>query len=245
MELITYIEGLDKKNVKEKTEEMLERIGELQYKMLAEGKHSLLLVFQGMDGSGKDGLVKSLFKYCNAVSIAVKSFKKPTPDEYAHDFLWRVHQHTPAKGWVQVYIRSHYEDILVPTVEKFIPDDIIEQRYGLINEWEKLIGHNGTTILKFFLNVSPAEQEKRLRERIENPEKHWKHNDGDWETRKKFAEYMEVYNSLLTRCNTVPWYVVPADANWQKLWFVAKIVLETLENMQLEWPPLKSELFAV
>jgi PPK2 family polyphosphate:nucleotide phosphotransferase len=234
---------LDKKEIKEQTEELLKKIGDLQYKMLAEGKHSLLIVLQGIDGSGKDGLVRDLFKYCNPVSIAVKSFKKPTPEEYAHDFLWRVHQHTPAKGWVQVFIRSHYEDILVPEVEGFIPPDIVAQRYEHINNWEKLIQHNGTTILKFFMNVSPEEQEERLRERIENPEKHWKHNDGDWETRKKFDLYMDVYKSIFEKCNTVPWTVVPCDANWQKLWVVSKTILETLENMNLEWPPLKSEVF--
>ena len=239
----TFVDGLDKKTVEKKTKKILKRIGELQYKMYAQRKHSLLIVFQGLDASGKDGLTKRLLKYCNPVGISIKSFKKPTNEEFSHDFLWRVHKHTPLKGDTQIFIRSHYEDILVPTVEKFIPDEVIEERYQLINDFEKIVEHNGTKILKFYLNVSYDTQEERLNERVVNPEKHWKHNDGDWETRKKFKQYLEVYDNIFEKCNVIPWYNIPADTNWQKTYFVSKVVLDTLEKMDIEWPKLESELF--
>ena len=240
----TFIKGLDKDQIKKETKSILKRIGALQYRMYAERKGSLLIVFQGLDASGKDGLTKGLLKYCNPVGISIKSFKKPTPEEYGHDFLWRVHQHSPIKGNTQIFIRSHYEDILVPSVEKFIPEEVIEQRYGLINDFEKQVEHNGTKILKFFLNVSVDVQEERLKERIENPEKHWKHNDGDWETRKKFDQYLAVYRRIIEKCGLIPWQVIPADTNWQKLYFVAKKVLKTLEEINPQWPSLESEKFA-
>jgi len=240
----TFIKGLDKAEIKKETKAILKRIGELQYQMYAERKASLLIVFQGLDASGKDGLTKGLLKYCNPVGISIKSFKKPTPEEYAHDFLWRVHQHTPIKGNTQIFIRSHYEDILVPSVERFIPEEMIEQRYERINDFESLVEHNGTKILKFFLNVSPQVQEERLKERIENPKKHWKHNDGDWETRKKFDQYLAVYRRIIEKCSLIPWQVVPADTNWQKLYFVAQEVLKTLEERNRKWPSLESEKFA-
>lgn len=240
----TYIENLDKGQVKKETQAILERIGELQYQMAAQEKYSLLIILQGLDASGKDGLTRRLLQHCNPVGISVKSFKKPTAEEYAHDFLWRVHRYTPAKGQITVFVRSHYEDILVPTVEKLFPEDLIEQRYGLINHFEKTIEHNGTKLLKFFLNVSADEQKARLEERLVNPKKYWKHNDHDWETRKKMDQYLAVYQQVMSRCNDIPWHTVPADSNWQKLYFVAKEVLRALESLDLAWPPLKTEIFA-
>jgi PPK2 family polyphosphate:nucleotide phosphotransferase len=245
MKYKTIDKSLDKEKIKKKTKVMLKEIGELQHQMMAEAKSSLLIVLQGMDASGKDGLTRDLLHFCDPVGISVTSFKKPTPEDYSHDFLWRVHKNTPPKGILQVFIRSHYEDILVPAVEKIFPEEVIEERYALINDFERLVSHNGTKILKFFLNVSPEVQEERLMERIEDPEKHWKHKDGDWETRKKFKEYMAVYQSVFERCNDIPWYIIPADKNWQKLYFVAKIVLNTLKSMDLKWPELETEMFAV
>jgi PPK2 family polyphosphate:nucleotide phosphotransferase len=241
----TFNKSMDKKEIKEKTAEILEKIGELQYQMYAQNKYSLLIVFQGTDASGKDGLTKGLLKHCNPIGLKVYSFKKPTEQEYAHDFLWRVHNVTPAKGEIQVFIRSHYEDILVPAVEKFIPEEIIEERYKLINEFERIIEHNNTKILKFFLNVSKKVQEERLMERIELKEKHWKHKDSDWDTRQKFDEYLEVYEKIINNCDVVPWHIVPADSNWQKLYFVADIVLKTLKDLDLRWPELVSERFKI
>ena len=239
----TFNKQWDKNEIKGQTEKILEKIGELQYQMYAQNKYSILIVFQGTDASGKDGLTKGLLMHCNPIGLKVYSFKKPTETEYAHDFLWRVHNVTPAKGEIQVFIRSHYEDILVPTVEKFIPEEIISERYKLINEFERILEHNNTRILKFFLNVSKKVQEERLMERIDLREKHWKHKDSDWDTREKFDEYQEVYEKIINNCNAVPWHIVPADTNWQKLYFVADIVLKTLKSLDLEWPELVSERF--
>ena len=239
----TFNKEWDKKDVKKKTKKILREIGELQHKMYAQGKFSVIVVLQGIDASGKDGVTKGLLKYCDPVGIEVHSFKKPTDLEYAHDFLWRVHNVCPAKGVMQVFIRSHYEDILVPSVEKFIPADIIEKRYDTINTFEKMLEDHGTKVLKFFLNVSKEAQKERLMERIEMEEKHWKHKDGDWDTREKFDQYMKVYQKILTRCSDVPWTVVPADKNWQKLYGVATVVLKTLKDLDLQWPALVTEKF--
>jgi PPK2 family polyphosphate:nucleotide phosphotransferase len=239
----TFNKEWDKKEIQKKTKKMLKEIGELQHKMYAQGKYSIIVVLQGTDASGKDGIAKGLLRYCNAVGIEVHSFKKPTDLEYSHDFLWRVHNVCPAQGVLQVFIRSHYEDILVPTVEKFIPAEIIDKRYETINTFERMLETNGTKVLKFFLNVSKEVQEERLKERIELKEKHWKHKDGDWDTREKFDQYLKVYQKILTRCNDVPWYVAPADKNWQKLYAVTEVVLKTLKELDLQWPPLVTERF--
>lgn len=233
----------DRAKTEGKTQKILEKIGVLQNKMLAQNKYSLLVILQGMDASGKDGVTKGLLKYCNPIGVKVYSFKKPTENEYAHDFLWRVHQVVPRKGELQVFIRSHYEDILVPSVEKFIPSGVIEKRYKLINEFENMLEHNNTRVLKFFLNVSKEVQKERLMERVDLVEKHWKHKDGDWDTREKFDEYLSVYEKIINTCRITPWYIVPADKNWQKTFFVADIVLKTLEKMDLKWPELVTEKF--
>lgn len=239
----TFNKDWDRVKTEKKTDEMLKRIGELQFKMFAQNKYSLLIIFQGMDASGKDGVTKGLLKYCNPIGISIDYFKKPTEAEYAHDFLWRVHNICPRKGETEIFIRSQYEDILVPTVEKFFAPEIIAQRYQLINDFEKIIEHNETKVLKFFLNVSKEVQQKRLKERIEIKEKNWKHKDGDWDTREKFDEYLVVYEKIINTCNAVPWYIVPADKNWQKLYAVAEVVLKTLEEFDLKWPELVSEKF--
>ena len=243
MRYVTFDKSLDKEKTKTETTQILKEIGELQYKMYAESKRSMLIVFQGLDASGKDGLTRGLLDYCNPVGLMVQSFKKPTPLENSHDFLWRVHPHVPPRGVIQVFIRSHYEDILVPTVENLFPLDKIEERYEIINGFEKLLEQNGTRMLKFFLNVSKEAQLERLNERIENPEKHWKHNDGDWDTREKFDEYQKVYDAIFEKCSYIPWHFVPADSNWQKLYYVARTVHQTLKSFDLQWPPLKSERF--
>lgn len=239
----TFDKTMDKKETREKTKKMLKNIGKLQYKMYGQNKFSLLILFQGIDASGKDGVTKDLIEYCNAVGIKIHSFKKPTEEEFAHDFLWRVHEVTPGKGEMQIFVRSHYEDILVPTVEKYIPEDIIDQRYDLINAFEKLIESNNTRVLKFFLHVSKEAQKERLMERIECKKKHWKHKDGDWDTREKFDEYMAVYEKVINNCSDIPWHIVPADKNWQKTFAVAGVVLKTLKELDIKWPELVSERF--
>ena len=234
----------DKEKTEEKTKKMLKEIGKLQHKMFAQNKFSLLLIFQGTDASGKDGVTKGLLRYCNPIGFEVDSFKKPSEEEYAHDFLWRIHKISPRKGTTHVFIRSHYEDILVPAVEKYIPPEVIEERYQMINDFEKLLEHNGTRIIKFFLNVSKEAQKERLMERIEMKEKHWKHKDGDWDTREKFDDYLAVYERIINKCNYIPWNIIPADKNWQKLYAAAEVVLKTLQEMDLKWPELVTEKFA-
>jgi PPK2 family polyphosphate:nucleotide phosphotransferase len=240
-----FDKSLDKKETLEKTKNILKRIGKLQYKMYAQNKFSLLIVFQGIDASGKDGVTKDLIEYCNAVGIRIHSFKKPTEEEFAHDFLRRVHAVTPARGEMGIFVRSHYEDILVPSVEKYIPQDIIEQRYDQINNFEKLVESNNTKILKFFLHVSKEAQKERLMERIESKKKHWKHKDSDWDTREKFNDYMDVYEKIINRCNEIPWHIIPSDKNWQKTYYVAEAVYKTLKELDLKWPALVSEKFLV
>jgi PPK2 family polyphosphate:nucleotide phosphotransferase len=239
----TFNHELDRDKTEASTEKILKKIGKLQYKMYAQNKYSLLVVLQGIDASGKDGVTKSLLKYCNPIGLKIFSFKKPTEAEYAHDFLWRVHKEVPGNGQFQVFIRSHYEDILVPSVEKYIPEEIIEKRYQIINDFEILLEQNDTKVLKFFLNVSKEAQEKRLLERIELKKKHWKHKDGDWDTRTKFDKYMAVYERIINTCNEIPWHIVPSDKNWQKTYFVAEAVLKTLEELDLKWPELVSAKF--
>ena len=239
----TFNKEWDRGKTEKKTVEILKKIGKLQNKMYAQNKFSLLLVLQGMDASGKDGVTKGLLKYTNPLGIKIFSFKKPSENEYAHDFLWRVHQVVPRKGELQVFIRSHYEDILVPSVEKFIPADVIEKRYRIINDFEKLLEDNDTVILKFFMNVSREAQKGRLMERIELKQKHWKHKDSDWDTRGKFDDYLAVYEKIINTCNVIPWHIVPSDKNWQKLFCIADVVLKTLEGIDLKWPVLVSEKF--
>ena len=239
----TFDKTLIKKQTRENTKVMLKEIGKLQYKMYGKNKYSLLVIFQGIDASGKDGVTKDILEFCNVVGIKIHSFKKPSEDEFAHDFLRRVHEFTPGRGEMQIFIRSHYEDILVPSVEKYITGDVIEKRFKQINNFEKLIESNNTRVLKFFINVSKEAQKERLMERIESKKKHWKHKDGDWDTREKFDDYMEVYGKIINRCNDIPWHIVPADKNWQKTNYVAKVLLKTLKELDLKWPELVSEKF--
>ncbi len=238
------IDKSKKEEIKLENEKMIIDIIALQRKMNAQGKYSLLLIFQGMDASGKDGAVRRTLSGVNPNGITVKSFKKPTDEEFAHDFLWRVHPHTPAKGMIQVFNRSHYEDILVPSVYGYLPKEAIEERFDLINTFEKQVESNGTTILKFYLHTSKDEQFKRLTERVEVPEKHWKHNDGDWETREHWNEFISVYETIFKKCDKPEWHIVPADKNWEKVNYIAKTILRALKGMDLQWPELKSEKFS-
>ena len=235
--------SLDKGALKKELKQLNEQLIDYQKKMNAQGKHSLLIIFQGMDASGKDGATRRVLEGVNPSGIHVKSFKKPTDEEFAHDFLWRVHQHAPAKGMIQVFNRSHYEDILVPSVLGYIPKETIEERYQIINDFENLLEHNGTKILKFFLHVSKEEQLERLQERIENSEKHYKHKDGDWKTREHWDSYMKVYQSIFEKCNDIPWHIIPSDQNWYKANLITKKIKETFESMSLEWPQMESDKF--
>ncbi|MGL4597000.1 MAG: PPK2 family polyphosphate kinase [Bacteroidia bacterium] len=228
--------GLDKEKTKAETQKLVAKIGELQNVLYASQKHSLLVVLQGLDASGKDGLVKTVFFGINPLGCTVKSFKAPTEVERNHDFLWRVHQAAPEKGMIQIFNRSHYEDVLVPRVEKWIDDKTVKNRFQHINNFEQLLNDNGTIVLKFYLHISKAEQKERLFERKTHPEKYWKHHDGDWETRKKWDAYMESYEDIFKYCNAPEWTIVPADQNWYKEYLVAKKIVTTLEALKLSFP---------
>ncbi len=233
----------EKKETEKLTKDLLDEIYEYTKRLYAEGKRSILVVLQGMDASGKDGLTRTLFKEVSPAWVNVHSFKKPTDEEFAHDFLWRIHKCTPENGTITVFNRSHYEDILVPSVYGYIDKKTIDQRYDQINAFEKYLEANGTTILKFYLNVSYDKQEVKLLERINTKEKHWKHSDGDWETRENWSSFMQVYEQIFERCNDVPWHIIPCDHNWTKLHTAATILVDTLKKMDPQFPELDTERF--
>ena len=213
-------------------------IDALQDRLYAEGKRALLVVLQGIDCSGKDGTVRAVFNTCGPIGVAVKSYKAPSEEERAHDYLWRVHQACPPCGLIGIFNRSHYEDVLVVKVEKLASTATIERRYDEINQFEKLISDSGTRILKFMLNVSKEEQAVRLQERVDSPDKQWKFKPSDLATRAKWAEYMAAYEMAVARCSTemAPWHIIPADRNWVRNGAIAKIVRETLEEMNPHYP---------
>ncbi len=229
--------------IKDKTDKLLDELYEYSKRLIAESKQSVLLVLQGMDASGKDGLTRELFQRSSAAWVNVHSFKKPTEEEYAHDFLWRIHQRAPQFGKITVFNRSHYEDILVPSVYGFIDKKIIAQRYKQINDFEKYLEENGTRVVKIYLNLSYEKQGQKLQERIDTREKHWKHSDGDWDTRERWDDFMNVYETLFDQCNEIPWHIVPCNSNWAKLYAVSKILVETLKDMDPQYPDLESDRF--
>ena len=236
-------DGVTKKSLKEETNDLTERIGELQETMYAESNHSLLVVFQGMDASGKDGATRNVFGECSPNGVNVYAFKKPTEEEFDHDFLWRVHKQAPRKGMIQIFNRSHYEDVLIQRVHGWIDEEHAIKRIESINAFETLLQYdNNTTVLKFYLHISKKEQEKQLRERIDEPEKHWKHNDGDWKERKHWDRYMECYEDAINR-STIPWHIIPVDERWYRDYVMAKIVVETMEDFNMVRPAIKTELF--
>lgn len=233
-------EGWDKKETKEKLEGLLQDLDELQNLLYAESRHSLLVIIQGMDASGKDGAVRNVFGKLNPQGVLVKSFKEPTAEELSHDFLWRVHAHAPAKGAIQLFNRSQYEDILITRVHKMIDDKTAHRRMDAINDFERLLTeHNDTHILKFYLHISPKEQKVRLEERIHNPAKQWKYNEEDFKEAKFWDDYMEMYEDCFEHCNEVPWTIVPADQNWYKEYIIASAVKDTLKGLKMQYPGLK------
>jgi PPK2 family polyphosphate:nucleotide phosphotransferase len=233
--------SLDKDDFKDLTKDYQDKISDLQVKLFAESKQSLLVIFQGMDAAGKGGAVKQTFEEVNPMGIRVYGFKKPTDVEFAHDFLWRVHAVVPKKGMIHIFDRSHYEDVLIQRVHNWIDEKRVFQRFSHINNFEQLLKEeNQTTILKFFLHVSKDEQLKRLNERKNDPEKMWKHNDNDFLEREHWDAYEMAYNSVFENCAVAaPWHIIPSDDNWYKEYLLAKIVCETLEQMNPQYPKIK------
>ena len=216
----------------EKNKEYISRSQDLLY---AEGRRSVLVVLQGMDTSGKDGTIRHVFSGVNPQGCRVTSFKTPSMEELSHDYLWRIHRAAPPMGTVGIFNRSHYEDVLIVRVHGLVSRAVWSARYGQINAFEKMLAENGVTILKFFLHISKAEQERRLRERKENPEKGWKFNAGDLKERRYWDDYRRAYEEAIGRCATkwAPWYVIPSDKKWFRNFAVSEIMRETLARMKL------------
>ncbi len=221
---------------KDERKKLQKHLRDLQIMMRAQEEHSLLIILQGMDASGKDGAVKNVFKYVSASDVQVKSFKAPSKEELAHDFLWRIHQHTPARGMMQVFNRSQYEDLLITRVHGWCNDQTAAQRFEAINNFEKLLQQNNTHILKFYLHLSKDEQEKRLMERKTNPEKMWKHNDGDWTERVHWEKYMKYYEEVFEKNDAVPWHIIPTDDNRYKEIMILQAIIKKLESLALDYP---------
>ncbi len=231
-------EFLSKETAKAQTTEWVNQIGEWQAILYAQKKHSLLVVLQGMDASGKDSAVRNVFADCNPVGLNVTSFKKPTEEEFAHDFLWRIHKHTPAKGMIHIFIRSHYEDVLIQRVHQWIDEDRVHKRIQAINAFEELLQFdNNTLVLKFFLHISKDQQEKELKERLHESDKYWKHNANDWKERDYWDQYMHCYEDVINR-STIPWTIVPVDQRWYRDYIISKTIAAALEKLKLQYPPL-------
>ena len=232
--------GLHKDKIKKEFEEILKDLDKLQNLLYAEGRHSILIVIQGMDASGKDGLTRDVFTSMNPQGVNVTSYKEPTKEELSHDFLWRIHHHVPAKGIIQIFNRSHYEDILVTRVHGITDDKTAKLRMQAINDFERLLTtHNDTHILKFFLNISHKEQLSRLEERLQDPQKMWKYNENDFNESKLWNNYMKYYEEVFENCNEIPWHIVPADHNWYKSYVVAKTLQKTLKELKMKYPGMK------
>lgn len=231
---------LEKDKTKKKTEAILNELDDLQNLLFAESKHSVLVILQGQDASGKDGLIRNVFGKMNPQGVTVKSYKAPTAEELAHDFLWRIHHAAPAKGFIQVFNRSHYEDILITRVHGWCDDDTAKKRMKAINDFEKLLqGHNNTHILKFYLHISQEEQQLRLEGRMREPGKMWKYNANDFEEAKRWDKYREMYDDCFEHCNKIPWIIVPADQNWYKEFIVASALYDLLKGLDMKYPGLK------
>ncbi len=228
--------GKDQANLR--LAENLARIDVLQYRLHAEARQSLLLVLQGMDTSGKDGLIRNVLTIFNPQGCKVWSFKVPTLEEATHDFLWRIHRAAPATGEVAVFNRSHYEDVLVVRVHELVPRGVWKQRYRVINEFERHLHEHGTRVLKFFLHISREEQRERLLARLDDPLKRWKFSEADLAERGRWRTYQRAYEDALARCSTAhaPWHVIPADRKWYRDFAVSQIVTDALDQMNPRIP---------
>lgn len=214
------------------------RLDELQYLMFAEHRHALLVVLQGMDGSGKDGTIRHVMTAFNPQGCRVTAFKTPSADEADHDFLWRVHREVPRRGDIAIFNRSHYEDVLIARVRRLVPKEVWSRRYDQINGFEQLLSESDVTVVKFFLHISKDEQKQRLEERLRDPTKQWKVSAADFTERENWDQYMAAYEDALTRCSsgTAPWFVIPADKKWFRNLAVSHLLVETLEALEMRFP---------
>lgn len=219
----------------------LEALQELLY---AEGKHKVLVVLQATDTGGKDGAIRHVFDRVNPQGVKVANFKKPTSEELAHDYLWRVHKHTPAKGEIVIFNRSHYEDVLVVRVHNLVPEEVWARRYAQINAFERMLADEGTTILKFYLHIDKETQKERLQARLDEPSKRWKFNSGDLKERLLWDEYQRAYAAMLSKTSTAasPWYVVPANRKWYRNLVIASVIVQTLQGLAMHYPQPEENL---
>ena len=232
----------NKENTKKELQKLKFKLDELQNLFYAESKHALLIIIQGMDASGKDGAVKNVFESVNPMGCWVTSFKKPTEVELKYDFLWRVHQKVPERGMIAIFNRSHYEDVLIQRVHKWVDEKVIKQRFENINNFEKLLTDSSTTVIKFYLHISRDEQLQRLEERESDKTKMWKYDGNDIKERDYWNEYMKAYESVFENCSkNAPWQIIPSDQNWYKEFLIAKKVVETLEGFKMKFPGMTVE----
>jgi PPK2 family polyphosphate:nucleotide phosphotransferase len=215
-----------------------QKLHDLQYLMYAEGRRSLLICLQGRDAAGKDGTINHVLSAMNPQGCTVTGFKVPSKEEAAHDFLWRYHQATPAKGQVAIFNRSHYEDVLVVRVHDLVPKEVWSKRYEHINHFEQLLCDNGTHILKFYLHIDPEEQLERFKQRIDDPARHWKISDGDYAERPFWNTYTEAFEDALGKCSTkhAPWFIIPSNHKWFRNLAISRIIVETLESLNMKFP---------
>lgn len=233
-----YKGNYEKHQALETVEELREKMGDLQQRLFAERKRSLLIILQGLDAGGKDGVIKHVVGSMNPDGCHVANFKEPTQQELAHDFLWRVEAQTPAKGDIAIFNRSHYEDVLVVRVHNLVPKSVWSHRYDQINDFEQRLVANGTHILKFFLHISKDEQLRRFEQRLDDPAKRWKISEADYAEREYWDDYLRAYEEALARCNTddAPWFVIPADHKWFRDLAISEIIVSTMEAMHFQVP---------
>lgn len=236
-----------KKEAKEALDALNDRLEELQELLYAENKHKLLVVLQAMDTGGKDGTIRHVFEGVNPQGVKVASFKVPTKEELAHDYLWRAHKVTPGKGEIVIFNRSHYEDVLVVRVHSLVPHEVWGKRYEHINQFERMLADEGTTILKFFLHIDLQEQKERLQARLDNSQKQWKFSLGDLDERKLWPEYTRAYQDVLSKTSTewAPWFIVPSNHKWYRNYVIASILVDTLERLDMHYPQPEDDLSGV
>jgi len=238
---------MGKKVGKEHLKQLNHELETLQELLFAEGKHKVLIVLQAMDTGGKDGTIRHVFEGVNPQGVKVASFKAPTREELAHDYLWRVHKHTPGKGEIVIFNRSHYEDVLVVRVHDLVPKEVWSKRYEHIAAFEKILADEGTTILKFYLHIDQDEQKERLQARLDEPEKNWKFSLGDLEERKLWDQYTTAFENALEKTSTEasPWYVIPANRKWYRNLVISSIIIEKLKSLNMSFPEAEDDLSGV
>jgi PPK2 family polyphosphate:nucleotide phosphotransferase len=239
-----YCDGLNKDKTKQIVERRGRQIGEWQELLYANSQHAVLLIFQGMDASGKDGSIRSVLTRVNPAGVEVANFKVPSAEESAHDFLWRVHKVVPRFGNLGVFNRSHYEAVLAERVLELVPKKVWSRRYEQIVAWERMLVENRLVLLKFYLHISRDEQAKRIRERLANPKKHWKFSHADLKTRQHWDDYIDAYEDMLNATShpAARWHIVPSDRNWYRDYVIAEAVADAMKGLQMKWPKPKEDL---